>query len=234
MILYRGPSHLNGDPILAILTGLGRVSKNRKTGPMAQLWILPEVDPLVAIKSGADAAVCGTCPLRGIAGLNRACYVTLKQAPLAVWRKFVRGGYDMVAPEAVNALLKTRKQAIRLGAYGDPLALPLSLLDTLTAGVRHTGYTHSWHLPQAKPYQTLVMASVETAKGAALAHAHGWRTFRIGHTPLQGEIVCPASPEGGGRTNCATCGLCNGAAPAHSPISILIHAHGSGQKHLST
>ena len=36
-IIYRGPSMLDGSPIVAILTGIDKPSHNPKTGPMAQL-----------------------------------------------------------------------------------------------------------------------------------------------------------------------------------------------------
>ena len=39
-VLYEGPSLLDGEPIVAILTGLRSSSGNRKTGAMLQTWIL--------------------------------------------------------------------------------------------------------------------------------------------------------------------------------------------------
>ena len=39
MIIYEGKSKANNKPILAILT---EKTRNRKTGPVGQLWILPK------------------------------------------------------------------------------------------------------------------------------------------------------------------------------------------------
>ena len=63
---------LNRAPIVAILTGLRSPSANRKTGAMAQLWILSaDESPVDASQSGADASVCGDCPLRWYAARAR-------------------------------------------------------------------------------------------------------------------------------------------------------------------
>src|SRR5262245_25281056 len=67
LVLYRGPSLLNGRPIVCIATGLARQSKNRTTGPVVQTYILPDREnPLAALASGGDAAVCGDCPHRPV------------------------------------------------------------------------------------------------------------------------------------------------------------------------
>jgi len=63
IVAYRAPSYSDGPPIVAVLTGVGRPSRNPKTGPMVQLWIMrSDVEPHVAVKSGADASVCGRWP----------------------------------------------------------------------------------------------------------------------------------------------------------------------------
>ena len=65
--IWRGPSPLNGDAIVMLMTGLGRPSENSKTGPMVQTYIIPQaMAPILAVKSGADESVCGTCPMRPI------------------------------------------------------------------------------------------------------------------------------------------------------------------------
>src|SRR5687767_8863532 len=66
IILYDGPSQLNGTPIVVVA---GASTSNRKTGPMVQIWILTrDVDPIAAVKSGADSAICGDCKFRGPGG----------------------------------------------------------------------------------------------------------------------------------------------------------------------
>ena len=79
VVRYRGPSLIDGGPIVAIAT-FG--SSNQKTGDVPQVWILREDEPPVrAAKTGADHSVCGDCPLRGriVDGRNveRGCYVVL-------------------------------------------------------------------------------------------------------------------------------------------------------------
>ena len=56
-IVWEGDSLLTGDPIVVVATW---DSKNPKTGDMVQMYILlADVEPHIAVKSGADAAVCG-------------------------------------------------------------------------------------------------------------------------------------------------------------------------------
>lgn len=65
VVLYEGPSAIDGSPIVAIVTGFKDPSKNDKTGTMLQVWILrADVEPHEAQKTGADSAVCGDCPMR--------------------------------------------------------------------------------------------------------------------------------------------------------------------------
>ena len=67
LILFDGPSMIDGEPIVVIATGFKRSSANPKTGDMLQTWILRrDVAPFAAIHNGADASICGDCPLRGI------------------------------------------------------------------------------------------------------------------------------------------------------------------------
>ncbi len=93
-ILYRGPSALDGSPIVAIVTGTATRSANAKTGDMLQTWILREdVAPHIAIKTGEDASICGDCPHRGEHDgtrwtKTRSCYVQTHNAPLSVWRAY--------------------------------------------------------------------------------------------------------------------------------------------------
>jgi len=62
VLLYDGPSRLNGARILIIGTAQ---NGNRKIGHMLQLWIIPAISPIAAVQSGADVAVCGDCVHRG-------------------------------------------------------------------------------------------------------------------------------------------------------------------------
>src|SRR5919205_567706 len=90
VILYRGPSLLDGSPIVCVAVGLARKSKNPKTGNAVQTYILADngEDPVKAWQNGGDRAICGDCPHRG-----STCYVNIVQAPLAIYRAYRRGTY---------------------------------------------------------------------------------------------------------------------------------------------
>ena len=88
-VVYEGPSAINGDPIVAILT---LKSNNVKTGNMAQLWIMArDIAPHIAKKEGNDDAVCGDCPIK------KECYVLTFQGPLSVWNAYQRGTYENIS-----------------------------------------------------------------------------------------------------------------------------------------
>lgn len=201
LIVYRGPSELNGDPIVAVLV---HRSENRKTGDMASIWILPdlEVPPHVASRAGADESVCGDCQLRHY--LGGACYVHLFQGPRAVWDALQRGRY---APWDGKPCTRS---SIRFGAYGDPAAVPLDVWRRLMPRARapHTGYTRQWMKPRFAALKSILMASVHTPEEALLAQSMGWRTFEAvaeGSTGTGKTKPCP-SPV----IDCATCLRCDG------------------------
>lgn len=235
-IVWQGLSQLdNSSPLVAIVTGITGRSKNPKTGPMAQLWILrADISPLAAIKRGSDSAICGDCVWRGDKGKNRGCYVTVPNAPTAIWNKYKRGGYRELRSESVALLLRANGIRLRLGAYGDPGALPVWLLHNLTSVIAgHTGYTHAWrYRPELAPF---VVASADTPADVASARALGFRTFRT-RTPeqplLAGEIACPASEEAGKRTTCDRCNLCDGSRENERRKSVAIIAHGTGTSYV--
>jgi len=229
--LWRGPSAWNGDPVVVIAT---LDSSNGKTGNMVQTWILrQDMYPLDAVKTGQDDAICGACPHRGTVAQNgkgRTCYVNVGQGPRNIWKTWMAGKYPAIAPEQFASVVRGRE--VRLGAYGDPAMVPAAVWDTLVAGADgHTGYTHQWRQPFAQNLRTLCMASVDSPAEAAGAALMGWRTFRVrgeSDPVLAGEVVCPASPEGGRKTNCLNCLLCRGADPAKPGLckGIVIIDHG--------
>ena len=224
---YRGPSLLTGDPIVGVLTGLHRGSSNLKTGPMAQAWILrPDLPPMDAKRQNLDDAICGDCKLRGRDGKDSKCYVVPWLGPFNVYKGFQAGAYPSVSWPELQAVVEGR--SIRLGAYGDPAAIPFEVWRALlaTAG-GHVAYTHQWKICDSR-LKTIAMASVDTEQEFILAGLRGWRTFRIRlqDAPLiaGAEFVCPASDEAGHRTTCQRCQLCRGtSSPARS---VVIVAHG--------
>lgn len=240
VVVYRGPSALDkATPIVGVLT---LCSANAKTGNMAQLWILVEgVSPTVAAREGTDEAVCGRClhrPLR--AG---SCYVVLPKAPTIVWRHLQAGRYPDAEPRELPALVRRAGvRSVRLGAYGDPMALPLEVVEAVAdAFDGHTGYTHQWmHAPANKVanWQRLCMASVDGPVGFARAQAAGWRTFRVrtADQPMfPNERMCPASTEAAtcdedgfpNRITCAECMRCGGLNACPAGMNPVIIVHGS-------
>lgn len=222
-VIYRGPSLLDGSPIVAIALV---ASGSRKTGIMVQTYIIrDDMMPTAAVRSGADSAICGDCKHRHSAG--GACYVVVAQGPTVVFKTFQAGRY----PVADDVAALGRGRMVRLGAYGDPAAVPSHIWERLVSeAAGRTGYTHQWRLGIAQPLKALVMASVDSPVESVGAQALGWRTFRV-RTPEQAvqprEFVCPASDEAGKRTTCAQCGACDGAERGALKASPVIVVHGT-------
>jgi len=219
-VIYRGPSVLDGAPIVVIATV---ASENRKTGPMVQTWILrADMAPTVASKAGADESICGQCPQRW--HLGGACYVNIGQGPQSVYGAWQRGRY----PDAPRVRDIGDGRKVRLGAYGDPAAVPVVVWHELihySAG--HTGYTHQWRT--APELRDLCMASVDSAAEYAEAQLAGWRTFRVTGTAEllePSEILCPSEASG---RKCAECLACDGAnaSKGNAGASVAITVHGS-------
>tara|TARA_Y100000310_G_scaffold180588_1_gene180495 strand:+ start:92 stop:775 length:684 start_codon:yes stop_codon:yes gene_type:complete len=210
-LIWQGPSAFNGEPIKAVVTNIGRKSINRKTGDMAQLYILDANDtPLQGVKTANDASVCGECPYRPVnANGGPECYVNtfMLTALFNAKREFH-------TPLAVNAELRRLKRPLRLGAYGDPAMLPPNVLATLTNGVKTvTGYSHQWSWADTG-HSDWLMASVGSVADKRQANAMGYRTYRVvpkgqDAKPDNGEIQCPEQSSGG-KVQCADCGLCGG------------------------
>jgi hypothetical protein len=231
-VVWQGRSAFDNAPIVAIVTGLHGDNKNPKTGAhLAQLWILrSDISPLDAVKTGTDQSICGDCKHRGDGtGKRRSCYVSVKNAPRAVYEAYRKGRYLTMRPSDVATHLASKSMGIRIGAYGDGAALPIGIIAGLTHGIFHTGYTHAWK--DRADLRQWLMASVDTPTEYATAKNAGWRTFRV-RTADENldsqEIACPASDEAGKRTSCDHCGLCDGARHADQRRSIAIIAHGIG------
>ena len=217
-ILYEGPSVLDGSPIACIAT---LSTSNRKTGAMIQTWIIrADKDPVTASKLGDDVSICGNCPLRHHTG--GACYVNIGQAPRAIFDGFIRGIYETFDINKHRSYFMGRK--VRLGAYGDPAAVPFDILKTivdLAAG--HTGYTHQIkHKNFDKRMITLCMVSADSPKQALKYQSMGAHTFRVALADdvlFDNEIECLADSKG---LSCLECGLCDGQTK-----NIAIAVHGS-------
>jgi hypothetical protein len=209
-----------------IVTGLLAKSSNGKTGAVPQAWILrADMAPNQALRSGKDSAVCGACPYRSLNG----CYVQ-PHTVVSIYKAWQRGRY--VRPDSASAskLLEALEAAstVRIGAYGDPMAVPSDVwvtLSKLASASKVLGYTHAWKLPRSTDYKRWCVASTDSPAQYAAARAKGWRSFRVrlpGAPLLPGEFTCPAA--GPLELTCERCGACNGSRkPARHSPSIEVH-----------
>jgi len=238
MIIYQGPSEIDGKPIV-VIAPIAK-SRNSKTGAMLQTYILrADVDPRDANKSGQDYSICGNCPHRGTPtddpdrklAIKRSCYVNIAQGVLIVYKQFAAGKYQT----ATDIAAVGRDRMVRLGTYGDPAAVPSYVWDELLSDCKgHTAYSHQSGMTGADFRPDLFMTSADSLKEAEQAWADNRRTFRVVSdvtdvSPL--EILCPASEEAGRRTQCQTCGLCAGSAIKAKSIAIV--AHGAGRNNFT-
>jgi len=241
MLIARQRSKINGEPVRVLLTGHHRPSKNAKTGEQVQVSILSASgqNPVQALQTGADAAVCGICPLRPILNklqreldddhAKKPCYVLVARSVLSMWRAHITARVQW--PTTLQG------RSLRLGNYGDPAAVAIGVWHRLIKLAKRdhthprpwTGFTHRWKTANAQPYKRICMASVDTPAEQQQAKRAGWRTFRVRRNAadplLAGEISCPASKEVN-RTTCASCLLCNGSAgPSDRRADIAIIQH---------
>lgn len=220
--LYRGPSLLDGEEIVVILT---LSSSNAKTGDMCQTWILrTDMAPQQAVHLSLDASICGDCRHRH--SLGGGCYVLPFQGPGQVYRSWAAGNYPVATPRHIRRL---KGRAIRFGAYGDPAAAPISVWQRLAkVASMTTGYTH-------QPGQSLdlldhCMVSVDDEAEALFFQSRGARTFRVKRPEdplLEGEVYCPA--DAAKDVQCIDCGLCSGAYRSGRSVAINVHGQRQGR-----
>ena len=244
VIFYQGTSLLDGKPIVGIATFK---TSNEKTGNLIQTWILrSDVHPVEAINTGDDFAICGDCPMRGILmkaaeskykserkiqGQNetvnrgRACYVAVANAPRGIYVAYQNGRYPVY--DATEHSRWFKRRGLRMGSYGDPVAIPLSSWGELWAvcGKQRPGYTHQWRTCDQE-WSKYIMASTHSVAELDCARSAGWRSFRTRLDTdelADNEIVCPASEEGDYQETCESCGACNGGSVDKASVAIIGH-----------
>jgi hypothetical protein len=237
-IIDRGLSPINGQPYVAILT---LKSTNRKTGNMAQVWILCEdVNPVDAVQTGKDVSICGDCPHRRKYVYDaqrdeykwvRSCYVNVGQGPNSIYKAYKRGAYvDSTSWDLKKYASIIGKRRIRWGAYGDPSVIKPGIVIALSAyAMGHTGYTHQWRKEFASPFKGIFQASCDGFNDYLEATAHGWKTFTVvnKNATINYAKQCPATVQNS-VAQCQTCKLCDGAKS-----DIFVHAHGTGSKYVT-
>lgn len=217
MILFENES------IVVIVTF---ASANRKTGDMAQVWILnKDIDPVTALKSGASSEICFDCPHLK----NGTCYVNVGQAPLAVYKAYKAGKYESLDMDVLKAMIKWK--AVRFGAYGEPVLIPLDIVAFMAEHSRgFTGYTHQWRNLEYLEYNKYFMASADCEADVLEAHSMGYRSFRVkgeNDSNLSNEIDCPNTTTG---VQCRDCTLCDGMGAHGKGKSITVDVHGTVAK----
>ena len=235
VVLWEGPSRLDGKPLVALAAGLKSSSTNTKTGGMVQTYIMrSDVDPWSALATGDDVSICGPCKHRpqrteGVVDRRkRSCYVTVARAPKRIYQAYKNDRYSRCWDAEMFAGRK-----VRIGAYGDPEMVPASIwASVLSLAAGWTGYTHQWRNRRLGGESLkYCQISADSAADAIAAHENGYGSFRVladGELPLDFEERCPASAEMGKVTTCEECMKCDG-----SGHNIVIDVHGAGKKHLS-
>jgi hypothetical protein len=220
-ILFEGASLIDGAPIAVIAT---MASNNSKTGlsgkrNMVQTWVIrTDIAPHDAVKTGQDVSVCGDCQHKPTE--DDTCYVTVFQAPLAVYKGYKKGIYSRDIEKFYSEI---ENRSVRFGAYGDPAAAPTELWRDIASKCKGiTGYTHQWERAGFDiELLDYVMASVDNPEQAARV---GSRYFRV-KTPdspvLAGEVECLSDSKG---LKCSDCLVCDGGDKGKS---IYITAHGA-------
>lgn len=218
---------------VVIITGMDGSSTNPKTGPVAQVWILPaDKSPLEAVRTNTDDIICGDCSLRA----GNGCYVQVRTAPSTVWRVWQQGKLRHVDEPTLRYLLRSSRLGVRLGAYGDPAYIPVRLLRAIRETAAFTlGYTHQWRGKSGADRLPYCMASCDSEEDRAAVKRMDptARTFRIissRQEPLPGEILCPNSSHG---VRCSECRLCDGGSgdPKRKGVAdIVIRAHGGRKR----
>ena len=120
---------------------------------------------------------------------------------------------------------------VRVGAAGDPAAVPSSVWSELLSTCENfTGYTHQWDKEQYQDLQGLFLASVDNARENEKARALGWSTFFVTDSEEEAKqegTRCLASAgktdTNGLPTTCASCMLCNGKSRKQKTITEVLH-----------
>jgi hypothetical protein len=147
MKVWQGNSLINGEPIMVCLSGLKTPSSNRKTGPMVHAWIVPVAEPMqVAVKSGLDASVCGSCRRR-----RSIRDPTLDDTPRRRWEVSCPGRCS----DCMVCAPGGRPQGIVVDAHG-------------TNGHRNACYVIPWQVPKLmhELYAKVQVAGFVTARAA--------------------------------------------------------------------
>lgn len=229
IVLWAGPSALDGTPIMAVAMRAGeKSSENGKTGDMIQVAIMrQDMEPVAAYAAGLDGAVCpGDCGHKSRPrGGDGTCYVN-KARLRSAWER----GVSLVKAGKIGAPAGFfRGSYVRIGNEGDGAAVPLHVWEAIaTEANGHTAYTAGWR-DLGPGWSRLFMASVSSPADALRARSRGWRFFASSMAPSQdagfSEIsrLCPSDSHG---LSCLACRKCDGTDKGARRPSVWIPGHG--------
>ena len=223
LVLYKGISLLDNEtPIMIVMSGFTKDSNNTKTGPLVQLYILPVHETPKDIYFSGSKAVCGDCKYNG----NNGCYVRWSNLG-SIWKSAKN---QAAIPMGLSKEF-LRGLRVRVGAAGDPAAVPSSVWSELLSTCENfTGYTHQWNKPEFKDLQDLFLASVDNARENEKARALGWSTFFVTDSEEEAKKEGTRCLASAGKTDmhglpttCASCMLCNGKSRKQKTITEVLH-----------
>ena len=260
LLVYRGPSTMPGlSKKTPVIGAVSFYCSNLKVGDEFQTWHFnAKVHPIEARRGHtSDACVCGeganACPFVAAPGDTvGACYPAGRTLN-GIWSSIQRGNYPELAElaaelrlpvEATLAVVGSVPDGVRLGAYGDPVAMPAAIAQHLTRSAQERqGFTHQWRQVSRSAWPRLVMASCELPEQVGQAAALGWRTYTafppeltrqearraiINASGKAARLIlagCPATYAEG--IDCAGCPIqCNGVERGR-PWHVINAAHGA-------
>ena len=211
---------------IASFSGITTNAKpNTKTGPMVQIrHQVRGILPHIAVQTGQDSAICGSCPLRPVLAKAKQketgekqpkCYVQTGQGERQVYLQNRDGNYphlDELPPSQQREIQQIMAHfGVRFGAYGEPVSDMESLDRVSRMTDKWTGYTHQWQSNNDKLASDLLMASLDGPDTHEEAKEAGFRTYRHTDdlTAIDGEIQCLENTRG---LPCNQCLLCSGNA----------------------
>mgnify|MGYP003109667424 FL=1 len=244
--VWRGASLLTGEPVRVVVSGYVIPSENTKMGYGAeslqdhqqyiQIWIFTDTADFRPM----DRAICGDCGQRTYKGksapflwedgaelmedVQGACYVRWSEGPRAAFEASNRNGE--LTLEAGSQLLADR--LVRIGAAGDPAAVPAHVWHTLLKGCKSfTAYTHQWNRPEFQALKAFCMASTDSRAEEKLALAMGWSCFTAdGNGDSMGKECLNNSHN----LSCAECRACDGMHRRSKPVAYKVAIHGALSK----
>lgn len=240
--VWRGASLLTGEPVRVVISGYVIPSENTKMGYGAeslqdhqqyiQIWIFTDTEDFRPM----DRAICGDCGQRTYKGksapflwedgaevmedVQGACYVRWGEGPRAAFEASNRNA--ALSLVAGSQLLADR--LVRLGAAGDPAAVPAHVWKTLLKDCKSfTAYTHQWNRPEFQELKAFCMASTDSRAEEVKALAMGWSCFTAdGNGDSMGKECLNNSHN----LSCAECRACDGMHRRSKPVAYKVAVHG--------